>query len=377
VVLALLEQDVDYSESLRNPELYQEGPRCIYLNSTTFMLWLMNAFYDSLVVFFFTWGCRTILDNGMSTNLEITGILMYGIMLIVVTVRLAIQTQYFCWITWVCLIGSVAIYYLYLFFECAFVAGIFTTLYWAVYNLLGTSWFYLVTALVCMAALLPAGTYKTWQFLFVPTSSHEAQQMFRKAQQRKKQDALQRKEKRLQESPSAREERVNRRKTLTNAIFSSPRGSRGNSVDYSISYHVSPTSSYGSPSDDEDWVLDPDKEGSAITFNETPTPSPRQVNRLNLNQDVQLLSCDQVANGAAEGPLALSDTQLLETKEQKGADSTLDYQLSPSSSPRSYEPGPSAMSGPNEWSHDRNVGAGRAGAQAPFSASFAGGIVKL
>jgi len=213
VAYALLEQDIPYGWSMKNPELYKEGPRCVYLNSTTFLLWIGNAFYDSIIVFFFTWFCMQTLGDGRTSNFEMTGLLMYGEMLIVVTVRLAVQTQHFNWVTFLFYFISIAVYFLYLFLECAVVAGIFTTLYWAIYNLLGTVWFWLTCTMVCASALLPAYTYKTWQILFTPTTSHRILSMYGANKAKKRQKARQRQQ--LQSNAATRESTAARRRTIT------------------------------------------------------------------------------------------------------------------------------------------------------------------
>lgn len=206
-------QDIPYGWSMKNPELYKEGPRCVYLNSTTFLLWIGNAFYDSIIVFFFTWFCMQTLGDGRTSNFEMTGLLMYGEMLIVVTVRLAVQTQHFNWVTFLFYFISIAVYFLYLFLECAVVAGIFTTLYWAIYNLLGTVWFWLTCTMVCASALLPAYTYKTWQILFTPTTSHRILSMYGANKAKKRQKARQRQQ--LQSNAATRESTAARRRTIT------------------------------------------------------------------------------------------------------------------------------------------------------------------
>jgi len=193
VAFALTEQDVNYKWCMKSPELYKEGPQCLYLNYKTFMLWIGNAMYDSLIVYFFTWACDQILSSGKTGNFKMTGLLMYAEMLIVVTVRLGIQTQFWNWVVFVTYIGSVALFFLYLMLECAVVAGIFTTLYWEIYNLLATVWFYLVCTLVCTAALLPAYVYKAYQILFVPNPSHVVLRKYGEKKKLKREKALHRK----------------------------------------------------------------------------------------------------------------------------------------------------------------------------------------
>jgi len=196
VVYALLEQDVSYHWSLKCPSLYEEGPSHAYLNTKLFLLWIGNAFYDSLIIFFATWFSRGFLEDGRTTNFDLTGVLMYAEILVVVTVRLAIQTQYYPWITWVSYIGSVVLYFVYLLFECAIVGGVFTTgLYWTFYNLISQiAFFWLTSVMVCTAALLPAYVYKSYQILFVPTKSHRVQRQWAEDQKKKKKQAKERSE---------------------------------------------------------------------------------------------------------------------------------------------------------------------------------------
>jgi len=211
IVFALFEQDLSYNMSMQNPELYAEGPAKLYLNTKTFTLWLGNAFLDSIIVFFFSFLCVGILYDGETINMEMIGVLIYANMLIVATLRIALQTQFFCWPIVLFYYLSVLLYFLYLDVECAVVAGIFTTLYWALYNLLGLYWFYLVVTLICTMAFLPPFAYKAWQMCFEPTVSYRVQQEMATKKDKKKKEALDRMERRATESDEARSKRRNTR----------------------------------------------------------------------------------------------------------------------------------------------------------------------
>jgi len=131
--------------------------------------------------------------------------------LIVTTVRLAIQTQFFSQITFWVYFLSVGIYFLYLMFECLFVTGIFLTdFYWIIYNLMGTTWFWLSMTLVPASALLPAYLYKMAQITFYPTISHRVQHEFKEAEKEKKKNRRRAASKADSLTPDAVTERRNR-----------------------------------------------------------------------------------------------------------------------------------------------------------------------
>jgi len=185
VVYALMEQDLDKKWSLKYPRLYTEGPKNVYLNTATFLLWILNAMWDSIVVYLGTWLTQGILDNGKVSMFFLDGVGMYANILIVTTGRLWIQTQYFNWITFVIYVGSVLIYYLYLMVECAVPTGIFMEgYYWVIYDLYGTSYFWLGQLLIPVVALLPPFTYKCCQICFNPTVSQRVQRKWKDEQLR-------------------------------------------------------------------------------------------------------------------------------------------------------------------------------------------------
>jgi len=134
VAYALLEQDLEKAWGLRHPELYRQGPRNELLNGKIFSLWICDGIYSSVVIFIVPWTSQGISLEGHDISREMTSILMYTIVLLVVTFRLAIQTQYFTWINFATYMGSLALWYLFVVIECSIPNGLLTdgTLYWAV-----------------------------------------------------------------------------------------------------------------------------------------------------------------------------------------------------------------------------------------------------
>jgi len=184
VVFALFEQDLNYEASMKNPQVYKEGQVNQYFEPFVFCCWLANAFWDSIVVFFMSLGIMSALESGRPINHDMLGILMYGMMLIVVTVRLMIQTKYYPVLTWVIYTLSVAIYYFYLLGECALPAGLMMSgqeeganegMYWEIYNMLAQFAFcWLGMLVVITATLLPAYVWGTVQVLYLPSRSEKA-----------------------------------------------------------------------------------------------------------------------------------------------------------------------------------------------------------
>jgi len=176
MVFALLEQDVDYDTSLSHPTIYSPGQKKELLNFRVFFTWVGEAVYGATVIFFVPYigmGHGSNLEEGINLNLEIVGLTMYTINVIAVTLRLALETQFFTWLHWVSYLGSIALWYLFLVVEFAVPTGIVTSgeMYWCSYNMWGTPYHWLTLALGTWLTCFPAFAHNCWRDCFLPTTN--------------------------------------------------------------------------------------------------------------------------------------------------------------------------------------------------------------
>lgn len=174
IVFALMEQDVSCEESLNLPVMYTLGQDSELFNPRVFMLWMGEAVYSSLVCFIVPWytmntGC----EDGHPRPQGQVAITMFSCVLIVVTARLAVDTQFWTWIHAVTYIASIALWFLFIAFECSQPAGFVTygTMYYDFFYLAPDPEFYMIVVLVIVCSLMPAWWYRGYNRNYEPTPS--------------------------------------------------------------------------------------------------------------------------------------------------------------------------------------------------------------
>merc|ERR1712070_984769 len=107
------------------------------------------------------------------------GITMYNANVVAVTLRLAIETQHYTWIHTVTYWGSIMLWFLFIFIECAVPTGILTTgqLYYDIYNIIGLQFFWLPGMMLPVwVSVLPVFTYYCYSWLYDPSPSEQVRQ---------------------------------------------------------------------------------------------------------------------------------------------------------------------------------------------------------
>ena len=111
IVFALMEQDATVEESIRTPNMYTLGQNSELLNPKIFGLWIGEAVWASIVCFMFSWyALISTCEDGMPRPQGQVSIAMFTCVLLVVTLRLAIDTQFWTWIHAVFYLGSIAMW---------------------------------------------------------------------------------------------------------------------------------------------------------------------------------------------------------------------------------------------------------------------------
>jgi phospholipid-translocating P-type ATPase (flippase) len=197
IAFALLEQDVDYDNSMQHPPLYTAGSRNAYLNQGLFVRWCAEAFLASCFLFVVPWYSTAANPDGKIYSFEACSLAMFTFILFAVTYRLALETQYWTWLNVLTYAGSLILWFLYIMVECGLKYGIVTlgVMYWEIFNLMGDSVFWLNLLLAPFAAVLPAFVYKIMKELYWPTDSLKVRHEWRRSveedmENKKKRDML-------------------------------------------------------------------------------------------------------------------------------------------------------------------------------------------
>jgi len=169
IIYALFERDISYEDSVELPSLYTLGPANRLLTTFRFFMWVAEAFYAATCIFALPYMAISLAPSGHTLPLAFTGLTMFTVNIVVVTVRLSIIT-----LSWTCYhfifyIGSVVLWFAFQLIEFALPNGLFTSgMYWDSYNLWSTAFFWLCVPLASWVAILPAFVYKCYKDCFDP-----------------------------------------------------------------------------------------------------------------------------------------------------------------------------------------------------------------
>ncbi|KAL1812312.1 hypothetical protein ACET3Z_022377 [Daucus carota] len=172
IALGVFDQDVSARLSLKYPLLYQEGVQNTLFSWSRILGWMFNGFISSVIIFYFTTNSITLQafrSDGHVLDYEILGVTMYTCVVWVVNCQMAISINYFTWIQHFFIWGSIAFWYLFIIIYGYLPPTISTTAYKVLVEACAPSpFFWLVTLLVVVSALVPYFTYRAFQTRFHP-----------------------------------------------------------------------------------------------------------------------------------------------------------------------------------------------------------------
>jgi len=137
IVFGCFDKDVNEEMVYQFPSLYRLGQKNEVITMRSFIGWSLNGLFQSglvfLMVFLITRNCA-VWPNGYNIDLYAFGHTLYTICMIIVTVRIALDTYYWTWVIHLFYWGCLVVYILW-----AFVYGIF----WYTKTNLGDTYFML------------------------------------------------------------------------------------------------------------------------------------------------------------------------------------------------------------------------------------------
>eukprot|EP00658_Telonema_sp_P-2_P000523 TRINITY_DN10199_c0_g1_i2.p1 TRINITY_DN10199_c0_g1~~TRINITY_DN10199_c0_g1_i2.p1 ORF type:complete len:1014 (-),score=219.56 TRINITY_DN10199_c0_g1_i2:128-3037(-) len=165
------------------PSLYKPGQQGELFNTKIFSRWIMEGVLCS-AIFWFAWipiaGTTAIHDSpGHVGGLWDQSTSLYTTIILTVTLRIALATSSFDALTVALLAISVAAWYIWLLLQCGTTAGVLSiiqvrsddggaSLYWILYNLAPSPWFWLTMFILPVVCLLPAYVHKVWRTCIHP-----------------------------------------------------------------------------------------------------------------------------------------------------------------------------------------------------------------
>ncbi|GAM29207.1 hypothetical protein SAMD00019534_123830 [Acytostelium subglobosum LB1] len=170
IVYAIFDQDVSVESSMKYPQLYKSGQKDSEFNLKILWIWLGEALCHSVVIFFcvraiFMHG-GPLLTNGLNLDFWCMGELMFILVVWTVSLKLALETRYWTWLTHFSIWGSMLIWFLWQ----AILASLYNAsssasgdLYFTAFKLWSSALFWLALACIPIICLIPDSLYKIIQ----------------------------------------------------------------------------------------------------------------------------------------------------------------------------------------------------------------------
>jgi len=170
VICGILDKDVPDPILTAKPDLYKSGQNSKLYSRKWFWLTILDALYESLVVFFVAFWVY----NGTAADLRMVGVTLHQSSVIVANLYLALVTAQWTFIHHLCLWGSIIISFLWFA-----IYGVLENIFWDMYYVplvtMATSEFWSVCALSAVLALFPRFVIMVVQHTVWPTEINKAQ----------------------------------------------------------------------------------------------------------------------------------------------------------------------------------------------------------
>ncbi|CDY27294.1 BnaC04g18740D [Brassica napus] len=194
IVLGLFEKDVSASLSKRYPELYREGIRNSFFKWRVVAVWATSAVYQSLVCYLFvtTSSFGAINSSGKIFGLWDVSTLVFTCLVIAVNVRILLMSNSITRWHYITVGGSILAWLVFAFVYC----GITTSrdrnenVYFVIYVLMSTFYFYFTLLLVPAVSLLGDFIYQGVERWFFPYDYQIVQEIHRHESDASKADHL-------------------------------------------------------------------------------------------------------------------------------------------------------------------------------------------
>eukprot|EP00026_Physarum_polycephalum_P000972 Phypoly_transcript_00973.p1 GENE.Phypoly_transcript_00973~~Phypoly_transcript_00973.p1 ORF type:complete len:1149 (+),score=209.12 Phypoly_transcript_00973:246-3692(+) len=182
VAVGVFDKDVNDRLLLEHPQLYQTGIRRYYYNYRVFWGWVVNALYHSFICYWFvelTFLNQQPYHDGRMMDLFSMGSVSFTCVVVVVTLKLSLETRYWTWVNHFVVWGSIIVYAMWLMVYGVFYDGtsMGADLYRTVFQLYRAPEYYLVIVFVVVLCLWRDVTWKFFARTHLPQSYHIVQEL--------------------------------------------------------------------------------------------------------------------------------------------------------------------------------------------------------
>jgi len=165
LAFAIFNQDIKARSVLNHPQLYESGQKNQEFGIKLLWWWIAVGLYNSVVIFFgiYLWFEEGVLTrNGVIYSQWAMGHTAYTCVVIAITAKMAIETDYWTVFNWICIFGSVILWFLY--------SIAYSNICWfsqldcyVLNDLWATPTYWLVIIVIPVACILPDVLYKYMQ----------------------------------------------------------------------------------------------------------------------------------------------------------------------------------------------------------------------
>ncbi|KAG0584958.1 hypothetical protein M758_3G246700 [Ceratodon purpureus] len=183
IVVGIFDQDVNARTSKRYPELYKAGIQNLFFKWRVIMLWLIGATYQSLVFFYFPVSAAQSSQNYSAKMLGVWDVSTLAYTCILTTVNLRLMMASSSLTKWhlISVGGSIGGWFVFVFiYSGVQVSFIQENIYWVMFTLLGTWYFWFLLLLVPVVALSLDLLILVLQRWFFPYDFQILQEEYRK-----------------------------------------------------------------------------------------------------------------------------------------------------------------------------------------------------
>uniref|UniRef100_A0A0G4GZW6 Phospholipid-transporting ATPase n=1 Tax=Chromera velia CCMP2878 TaxID=1169474 RepID=A0A0G4GZW6_9ALVE len=192
LVFGTLDQDVSKRDSLKFPQLYSLGHDRYYFNVTLWIQMIGNGIWHAMWVWavpFWTFGGTSITHpDGKPTDLWTLGSVTYLLIVIVVNIKLLLETYYLTWLTHLTTVCSFVAWFFFqsIFSSVVIVDTIGSELLGSLQRLFASPLFYVSVFLASVGALTRDVVWKAFKRAFIPEIYHVVQQLRLEDEKKKK-----------------------------------------------------------------------------------------------------------------------------------------------------------------------------------------------
>jgi phospholipid-transporting ATPase len=182
MVYSIFDKDINVPNSLATPELYVEGQRNIEFGIKILWGWLTIGLWNSLVIFFgmiFYFGDSVIDNTGQSHGIWSFGVISYTVVIVVVNLKVAVETNYWTALSWITIIGSILAWFLFALTYSAICSVDTMDMCGIAQKVYRVPTYWLLVIVLAIICLIPDFTYKYWQRNYFPRPSQVAQEIQR------------------------------------------------------------------------------------------------------------------------------------------------------------------------------------------------------